>query len=458
MADFDKATQLAQKEGKDLFVDFTGSDWCGWCIKLHDEVFQHDAFLKPIQEDYILVALDYPRKEAAKALVPNPKRNQELKKKYAIRGYPTILLMTPDGEVYGKTGYRKGGPELYVEHVKKLQTERPQNKVTPKPQEASAKSPEASPRDIEAATALHSIRENLGKRPPQNPDGRSTYFNSMHEKMTQFAKDWAGTWASISALTSAGQIDLRILGEPEKGLKSLRFAYAQSLALTTVQPEGVHVDSSRLAIDLVRGLIEQDQLDEAEKVLQDTSKGEGRNAERAEGLLKEIPILRRMQIGKVIPHFEGKGLDGNLLTPEMFRGKVLLLDFWATWCGPCRAEIPLVVSTYEKWNSQGFEVLGISLDRLVTEKDVQDAEAKGAKRLPTRMDAHILKNWVQEQAMPWPQIYDGGYWKAAIAQEFAVHSIPFTMLVDRKGVIRYKKIRGEELTKAVEALMAEDTK
>ncbi len=122
-ADFDVAAKLAKEQGKDLFVDFTGSDWCGWCIKLHEEVFDHAAFLDAAQKQYILVALDFPNSDEAKAKVPNPERNAELAKKYKIGGYPTILLMTADGEVFGQTGYQAGGPEKYIEHITKLRAD-----------------------------------------------------------------------------------------------------------------------------------------------------------------------------------------------------------------------------------------------------------------------------------------------------------------------------------------------
>ncbi len=116
-ADFDEAAAVARAEGKDLLVDFTGSDWCGWCIRLHDEVFQYDTFLEPVRENYILVALDFPNGEEAKAAVPNPERNGELQEKYEVRGFPTILVMNPDGEVFAQMGYAAGGPEKYVESM-----------------------------------------------------------------------------------------------------------------------------------------------------------------------------------------------------------------------------------------------------------------------------------------------------------------------------------------------------
>lgn len=123
IADFDEAAAQAKAEGKDLLVDFTGSDWCGWCIKLHDEVFSHAEFSDYANEHFVLVALDFPNGEEAKAKVPNPERNDELSQKYNIAGFPTILLMTADGEVFGRTGYQAGGPGPYVESLQKMLSE-----------------------------------------------------------------------------------------------------------------------------------------------------------------------------------------------------------------------------------------------------------------------------------------------------------------------------------------------
>ncbi len=121
-SDFDKAMTVAKDEGKDLLVDFTGSDWCGWCIKLHDEVFQFDEWYNEVSKSYVLVALDFPQGEEAKAAVPNPDRNQELMATYGIEGFPTILLVNQDGDVYGRTGYMEGGPKAYLEHMTELNT------------------------------------------------------------------------------------------------------------------------------------------------------------------------------------------------------------------------------------------------------------------------------------------------------------------------------------------------
>lgn len=114
-ADYDQAVAAAKETGKNLFIDFTGSDWCGWCVRLEEEVFSKEEFLSSVQKDYILVALDFPRSPDVQAKVPNPERNSALQAKYGVRGFPTILLMTPEGHAYGQMGYEKGGPENYLE-------------------------------------------------------------------------------------------------------------------------------------------------------------------------------------------------------------------------------------------------------------------------------------------------------------------------------------------------------
>lgn len=122
-ADFDKAVAAAKAEKKDLLVDFTGSDWCGWCKRLDAEVFAHQEFLDFAKKELVLVALDFPRDEEIKAKVPNPERNKELQKKYGVQGFPTIFLMTSDGEVLAQTGYQAGGPVKYVESLTKMRAE-----------------------------------------------------------------------------------------------------------------------------------------------------------------------------------------------------------------------------------------------------------------------------------------------------------------------------------------------
>jgi thioredoxin-related protein len=122
-SDFEAAKKQAAESKKDLLIDFTGSDWCGWCIKLVDEVFKHDAFKEGVKDTFVLVELDFPR-DKSKLSEETQKQNKELNEKYGIEGYPTILLTDADGRPYAKTGYQKGGPEKYVAHLNELRTKK----------------------------------------------------------------------------------------------------------------------------------------------------------------------------------------------------------------------------------------------------------------------------------------------------------------------------------------------
>ena len=116
--DFKAAFVEAREEGKNVLVDFTGSDWCGWCIKLDKEVFSKDAFKKYAEDKLVLVEIDFPRKkQQSKELV---EQNKKLADKYGIRGFPTILIFSPEEELLGKTGYKAGGPEAYIKHIEEI--------------------------------------------------------------------------------------------------------------------------------------------------------------------------------------------------------------------------------------------------------------------------------------------------------------------------------------------------
>jgi peroxiredoxin len=118
-----------------------------------------------------------------------------------------------------------------------------------------------------------------------------------------------------------------------------------------------------------------------------------------------------LSVGQKAPSFHAKTVDGKMINfPDDYKGKVVLLDFWATWCPPCRAELPKVVATYSQYHDKGFEVLSVSLDR--------------PKQGPA------LLQFVKSNGMTWPQIYDGLYWKAAVAVQYGVHAIPCPVLVD----------------------------
>lgn len=116
--DFSKAAATAKSTGKYMLLDFSGSDWCGWCKKLEAEVFSQSAFQTFAEENLVCVLLDFPRgKPQSKQL---KQQNAGLAKKYEIMGYPTVIILNPEGEFVEQTGYQAGGAQNYVEHLKTI--------------------------------------------------------------------------------------------------------------------------------------------------------------------------------------------------------------------------------------------------------------------------------------------------------------------------------------------------
>jgi peroxiredoxin len=138
-----------------------------------------------------------------------------------------------------------------------------------------------------------------------------------------------------------------------------------------------------------------------------------------------------LAIGTTFPDFDEKDLAGHRLSIANYKGQVVLLDFWATWCGPCVAELPNVVKTYENYHSSGFEIIGISLDE----------------------DQTKLTTFVKGKNVTWPQFFDGLGWGNKLAVKYGIESIPATFLLDGNGKIVDRDLRGEELEQAVAKAM-----
>ena len=170
-----------------------------------------------------------------------------------------------------------------------------------------------------------------------------------------------------------------------------------------------------------------------------TKTGEFRLA-KSSATVNEVKPPPDHRVGNVITAFTADRLDGARVSfPSDYKGQIVLLDFWATWCGPCMKEMPAVIAAYEKFHSKGFDVLGISLDQ----KD----------------SAEKVKQVTSDKKMTWPQVYDGGFWKAQVAELYGINSIPATYLVDGDtGKVIGTNLRGEALEAAVEKALNEKGK
>ncbi len=162
---------------------------------------------------------------------------------------------------------------------------------------------------------------------------------------------------------------------------------------------------------------------------------DGNTDEAISGLEKVVAqwkIWQSLALGTKFPDFTAMDVTGKPLSLAEYKGKVVLIDFWATWCPPCQAELPNLLRTYSKYHAQGFEIIGVSLD---------DNQQK-------------LLAFTRNLNMPWAQSCDGQGWTGSLVVKYGVYQLPSTSLLDGEGIIIAKNLRGDELEQAVAKALA----
>ncbi|MBL4594458.1 MAG: AhpC/TSA family protein [Flavobacteriales bacterium] len=141
---------------------------------------------------------------------------------------------------------------------------------------------------------------------------------------------------------------------------------------------------------------------------------------------KKVESMVNLFIGDPAPDFTLNDTKGNPLSLSSLKGKVILIDFWASWCRPCRAENPNVVKAYDKYHSKGFDILSVSLDK----------------------DKNKWVAAIKQDNLKWPNhVSDLQAWGSSVVPLYGIGGIPFTLLIDKDGIILGKNLRGEELEK-----------
>jgi peroxiredoxin len=256
-----------------------------------------------------------------------------------------------------------------------------------------------------------------GSKTQDEYDGLITSLNNFNEKYTKIYNDYqlaeqSGDTAKVSQLTKeieAGEKEMTQMQKDFVKNNPSSFASPQILAGLTYEMEGPEIEAYINAMDTAIA-----------------------NTETVKSLKERVEKMKTVAIGQKAPDFTLSDPEGNPVSLYTKVGsKLLLVDFWAAWCGPCRQENPNVVKVYTEFNKKGFDVFGVSLDR--TKNDWVKA--------------------IADDKLSWTHVSDLQYWNNAAAKLYAVSAIPANFLLDENGVIIGRNLRGEVLYNKVKEVL-----
>ena len=446
LIDFEAAKKLAAQQQKDLLIDFTGSDWCPPCIALHKNVLSKPDFAKQLGQHYVFVTLDYPRNKS-KQSAQTIQQNNKLKTLYKIRGFPTVILANSNGKSYdAQVGYSGDRLDNYLQRILDIKGKR--DGKTYKINRSGRPEMTAEQKAFEELSKVINMRKVRHLIFCQgSPEGLKLIdqFLNKYPKSKQRAEV---TYLKAISLWNMGNYQ-QAAPAYQAFLKQYSKHELASLSTTRLVQSYVRSDNPQQAVRAIEAHPEQrnggivlewaqalSMLDRSEEGLK-YLEGYIAEAETAGRLNREVSFLKGQlaqlqMIGQPLANFEIKAhRNQQTINPSTLKGKVVLVDFWATWCRPCLAELPRLQNVYKQYHPRGFEILGISLDN----------------------DKEALDKMLEARNIDWPQFFDGNGWKNKLAVQLDVHRIPFCVLVDAEGTVRYVNIRGPAIDRLVKKLV-----
>jgi peroxiredoxin len=244
--------------------------------------------------------------------------------------------------------------------------------------------------------------------------------------------------ALIAACSNTGSLSSSGSSIPGSKADSISYAIGQDLARNFSSQE-IEIDPEAFLAGLKASaegetpLLDEQQAQAVimnlQREMQQKQMAEMQKQQQAQQQMATVGDMSRA--GQPAPEITLPQPDGSEMSLSELRGKVVLIDFWASWCKPCRAENPRVVQMYNKYKDQGFEIFGVSLDR----------------------NREAWLQAIEKDGLTWPHVSDLKFWQSAAAQAYGVRAIPHTVLLDREGNIVTEKLRGPALDDKVAELL-----
>lgn len=260
--------------------------------------------------------------------------------------------------------------------------------------------------------------------------------SELTRQQQELEKTMATNTKSIDSLQQLGQAMMSKVDRDTTGLYALRSAFQQlveekdALENKFMEAHGNYFVSLSIFAQKMRGRVED--VDAAQKTF-DKFPAALRQTSVGLKVADHLKASAALGLNKVAPDFSAPTPDGKTLKLSDLRGKYVLIDFWASWCGPCRAENPNVVKAYNKFKDKNFDILGVSLDRTG--------------------DAAKWTAAIEKDGLVWHQVSDLKWWKSDIAKLYMINSIPQNFLLDPQGRIIATNLRGEALEQQLEKIL-----